>query len=110
MTEERITQVETPEGNTHTSTTIVTDGEPRRSGSGGTWFVLFVVLLAVLVGIWAFTQMGGAEIQKDNAMTEAANSVGAAADKVGDAAQDAGSAVEEAANNAADQASEATSE
>jgi hypothetical protein len=101
MTEERVTRVETPEGNTHTSTTVVHDGEPRRSGSGMTWFVLFVVLLAVLIGIWAFTQMGGAEMAKDNAVANAANQVGAAADNIGDAAQDAGQAVE----NAADQAS-----
>lgn len=100
MTEERITRVETPEGNTHTTTTIVNDGEPRRSGGGMTWFVLFVVLLAVLVGIWAFTQMGGAEMAKDNAMANAADKVGAAAENIGDAAQDAGQAVENAADNA----------
>lgn len=103
MTEERITRVETPEGNTHTTTTIVHDGEPRRSGGGMTWFVLFVVLLAVLVGIWAFTQMGGAEMAKDNAMADAADKVGAAADNIGDAARDAGQAVENAADNASGQ-------
>jgi len=97
MTEERITRVENPDGNTHTSTTIISDGEPRRSGAG-TWFVLFVVLLAVLVGIWAFTQMGGAEMNKDNAVAEAADQVGAAAENIGDAAKDAGQAAENAAD------------
>jgi hypothetical protein len=103
MTEERITRVETPEGNTHTTTTVLNEGEPRRSGSGTTWFVLFVVLLAVLVGIWAFTQMGGAEMAKDNAMANAADKVGAAAENVGDAAQNAGQAVENAADNVSGQ-------
>lgn len=99
MTEERITRVETPEGNTHTTTTVINDGKAK-SGGGTTWFVLFVVLLAVLVGIWAFTQMGGAEMTKDNAVAEAADKVGAAADNVGEAAQDAGQAVENAAEDA----------
>lgn len=101
MTEERITRVDTPEGNTHTTTTIVHDGEAK-SGGGATWFVLFVVLLAVLVGIWAFTQMGGTEMAKDNAVAEAADKVGAAAENVGDAAQNAGEAVENAADNVSD--------
>lgn len=103
MTEERITRVETPEGNTHTSTTIVSDGEPRRERGGMTWFVLFVVLLAVLVGIWAFTQLGETEMAKDNAVAEAADQVGAAAENVGDAAQQAGEAVEDAADGATGQ-------
>jgi Flp pilus assembly protein TadG len=60
--------------------------------------VLFVVLLAVLVGIWAFTQMGGAEMNKDNAVAEAADQVGAAAENIGDAAKDAGQAAENAAD------------
>jgi hypothetical protein len=108
MTEERITRVETPEGNTHTSTTIVNDGERR--GGGMTWFVLFVVLLAVLVGIWAFTQLGETEMAKDTAVAEAAESVGNAANQVGDAAQDAGQAVENAAENAANEAEAATAQ
>ena len=32
MADERITEVETPSGNTHTTHTVVTDGEPRRGG------------------------------------------------------------------------------
>lgn len=99
MTEERITTVEGPDGKTHTTTTVI-NGDGERRGGGTTWFVLFAVLLAVLVGIWAFTQMGGAEMAKDDAIADAADSVGAAADQVGDAAQDAGAAVEEAADNA----------
>lgn len=108
MTEERITRVETPEGNTHTTTTIVNDGAGERRGSGMTWFVLFVVLLAVLVGIWVFTQLGETEMAKDTAVAEAADSVGAAAEQVGDAAQNAGEAVEDVANDAANEAEQAT--
>lgn len=108
MTEERITRVETPEGNTHTTTTIVNDGAGEGKSSGTTWFVLFVVLLAVLVGIWAFTQLGETEMAKDNAVAEAADSVNAAADNIGEAAQDAGQAVENAADNAANEAEQAT--
>lgn len=90
MTEERITEVETPSGNTHTHTTVVTDGE-RRSG-GNT--VLLVVLLLILaaVAFWVFSSMSGAEVAKDNAIAEAASDVG-------DAAQNAGAAVEDAAQN-----------
>ncbi|MXP40839.1 hypothetical protein GRI75_04155 [Altererythrobacter soli] len=90
MTEERITTVRDPEGQTHTHTTVVTD--ERRSG-GGTWLIALIVLIALLVGIWAFTQMSGAEVAKDTAVTDAANSVGTAAEQVGDAAQDAANTV-----------------
>ncbi|MBD3728123.1 MAG: hypothetical protein IE933_00275 [Sphingomonadales bacterium] len=88
MTEERITRVDSPDGDPHTThTTIIHDGGDRRGGISG-WFVMFAVLLAVLVGVWAFTSMGGAEMAKDNAIADAADNVGAAANKVGDAAQD----------------------
>lgn len=85
MTEERITEVESPDGHTHTHTTVITD-QPKSSISG--WFVMFLVLLAVLAGIWAFTQMGGAEVAKDNAIADAANNVGNAANQVGSAAEE----------------------
>jgi uncharacterized protein HemX len=91
MTEERITEVRDPEDKTtHTHTTVVTD--ERRSG-GGTWLIALLVLIALIVGIWAFTQMGGAEMAKDAAVTDAADSVGAAAEQVGDAAQEAADSV-----------------
>ncbi len=87
MTEERITETETPDGRTHTHTTVVTN-EPRRGG-GATWPILLVVLIAVIAGIWIFSQIGGAEAAKDNAIAGAANEVGDAAQQVGNAAQDA---------------------
>ena len=86
MTEERITEVRTPTGDTHTTHTVVTDGEPRGGGSG--WLIAIVLLVAVIAGLWMFSSMGGAEANKDNAVAAAADNVGEAAQNVGDAAQD----------------------
>lgn len=91
MTEERITNVEMPAGNTHTHTTVVTD-EPRRGGGSTLLIILVLVVLAVL----AFVLLGpmtGAEVAKDNAVADAAGSVGAAAEEVGAAADQAADAV-----------------
>ncbi len=55
MTEERTDRIEMPSGNTHTTTTIITD-EPKRSGTSG-WFLMFVVLLAVVVAIWVVRRL-----------------------------------------------------
>jgi len=88
VAEERITEVETPTGDTHTTHTIVTDGEPR-SGGGSGWLIAIVLIIAVIAGIWFFSGMSGAEANKDNAIANAANDVGDAAQNVGDAAQDA---------------------
>lgn len=85
MTEERITEVETPSGNTHTHTEVIRDAEPRRSGGAG-WAILVVLVLAVLVGAFVLMQGQGAEVAKDNAIADAAESVGGAADSIGNAA------------------------
>ncbi len=87
MTEERTTRVEEPDGSTHTSTTVVHDDGARSGGSG--WVIALVLLIAVIAGIWFFTQQSGAEIAKDNAMTEAAGAVEGAAESVGNAADNA---------------------
>lgn len=87
MTEERTTITETPDGSTHTRTTVYTDGE-RRGGGGGKWIFLVVLLIAVVGGLLVFNQLGGAEMAKDTAIADAASDVGNAAEKVGDAAQD----------------------
>ena len=59
-------------------------------GSSGTGIIIAVILLlAVIAGIYLFTQTSSTEAAKDNAVTNAANRVGNAADQVGDAAQDA---------------------
>ena len=96
MTEERITETTTPSGNTHTTHTVVSD-DRSRSGGGAGWVIGLLVLIALVAGIWFLTQTSGAEIAKDNAMTNAANEVGEAAGQVGEAAQNAGEAVEGAA-------------
>jgi len=93
MTEERIVETRSPEGTTHTHTTVVTDGRGERSGGGGTVIMLIVAAIVVIAAIWAFSNMGGAEVAKDNAIADAAGSVGEAASQVGDAAQDAAGAV-----------------
>lgn len=93
MAEERRTEVETPEGRTHTHTTVVTD-EPRGRSSSG-WIIALVLILALLVGIYLFTQTSGAEVAKDNAIAEAAGDVG-------NAAQQAGEAVDRAADEVTD--------
>lgn len=113
MTEQRTDRIETPDGNTHTSTTIVTD-EPRRGSGVSGWFLMFVVLLAVLVAIWVFVGSNQSEVAKDNAIAEAASrvsttaeEVGDAAAKVGDAAEDTASAAQDAAQGAATEVQEA---
>lgn len=90
MVEERITEVETPGGNTHTHTTVVSD--ERRSG-GGSWAIVLLLIVLGALALWFFSGMSGAEVAKDNAVAEAASDVGAAANQVGDAAQDAADSV-----------------
>jgi hypothetical protein len=112
MTEERIVRAETPEGNTHTSTTIITDRPDPDSGIS-IWFVMFAVLLAVLVAIWAFSSMGSdtpVEDPMDQAadeLNQAAGAVGEAAGEVRDAASDVGQAASDTVDDAADATVEA---
>lgn len=87
MTEERTTTYETPDGNTHT-TTIVSDERRSRSGAG-IWLIALVLLIAVIAGFFIFTELGGAEAAKDDAIAEAADDVGNAATQVGNAAEEA---------------------
>jgi hypothetical protein len=88
MVDERITEVETPSGNTHTTHTVVTDGDTRRSGGSG-WVIALVLIVALVAAIWFFSGMSNSEAAKDNAIANAASDVGNAAQNVGDAAQDA---------------------
>ena len=91
MTEERVTEVHTPDGNTHTTHTTVISDEPRRGGGG--WAIAIVLLLAIIVGIWAFSTWGNSEMAENAAVADAAGEVGDAAQQVGDAAQDAADSV-----------------
>lgn len=91
MAEEHITTRD--ELGTHT--TIITDrASPRGGGSG--WLIGLVLLVAIVAGIFFFSQMSGSETAKDNAVANAAGQVGDAASQVGDAAQKAGSAAQDA--------------
>lgn len=85
MTEERTTTYETPDGGSHTTTTIVTDA-PSRSRGAGLWLIAIVLLVAVIGGLYVFSELGGAEAAKDNAVASAADEVGNAASQVGEAA------------------------
>jgi len=89
MTEERITETRSPDGDTHTHTTVITDGEPAVSGGVGKWALILVVLMLGAIGLYIFSQSTGAEVARDNAIAEAAGDVGDAAGQVGDAVQDA---------------------
>ena len=91
MADERITEVETPSGQTHTHTTVVSDGE--RSGGGATWVIVLLLIVVAAVALWIFFGMSQSEVAENNAVAEAAGEVGEAAGQVGDAAQDASDAV-----------------
>lgn len=92
MTEPRTTRNDTSDSAARVQT-IVIEEPPRASGLSG-WFVLFLVLLAVVVAVWAFTQLGAGQAARDQAIAEAADEVGQAAQQVGDAAQSAGEAID----------------
>jgi hypothetical protein len=87
MTEERITETRTPEGNTHTNTTVVTD-QPK-SGGGGMWIGLLVLVAIAVIALLVFNQMSDSQAAKDSAVADAAAQVGDAAGQVGDAAEKA---------------------
>ncbi|MXO58725.1 hypothetical protein GRI89_04115 [Altererythrobacter salegens] len=93
MTEERITEVRGPEGESPTTHTTVISGGPKSGGTG--WALVIVLVLAVIAGLWMFSTMGGAEMAKDDAVAQAAEEVGNAANSVGDAAQKAADAITE---------------
>lgn len=86
MTEERITETQTPTGNTHTTHTVVTD-DGRRSGGSG-WLIALVLIIAAVVGLYLFSRQSDSEIAQNNAVAEAADNVSEAASDVGAAAKE----------------------
>ncbi|PEQ10262.1 hypothetical protein B2G71_23335 [Novosphingobium sp. PC22D] len=85
MAEEHITTVEgDAERAPATHTTIIREGESRSGGGAGVIMAL-VLLVAVVGGIYLFSQTSSSEAAKDNAIASAANEVGDAANSVGNA-------------------------
>ena len=76
MAEERITEVETPSGNTHTSHTVV----DRDRGGGSGWLIAIILILALLIGGYFLMRGTNSEVARDNAVAEAAGDVGDAAE------------------------------
>jgi uncharacterized protein (UPF0333 family) len=63
-----------------TNTTII-----REKSGGAGWAIAIVLLIAVIAGIYFFSQSQNSKIAKNNAITGAANSVSGTAKKVGNA-------------------------
>lgn len=61
----------------------------KEGGGGAGWFIAIVLVIAVIAGIFAFTQYNSSNTVKNNAVANAADNVGAAAKKVGNTADDA---------------------
>lgn len=87
MAEETITTHDPVDTAPTTHTTIIR--EAGSSGSGMGIILAVILLVAVIGGIYLFSQKSASENARDNAIAGAANDVGNAASKIGDAAQDA---------------------
>ena len=51
--------------------------------------IALVLIVALIAGVWFFSQSNRSQVARDNAVAEAAQDVGTAARNVGNAAQDA---------------------
>ena len=96
MAEERIITTDPAAPATATHTTVIRDSG-RSGGSGVGILFALVLLVAVIAGVYLFSQNSSSETAKDNAIAQAADQVGETAAKVGNA-------VDSAAENAADKA------
>lgn len=86
MADETYTTTEAPQA-APSHTTVIHE---TRSGGSGTGIVLAVILLiAVIGGLYLFSQNSASEAAKNNAVASAAKDVGNAASNIGDAAKDA---------------------
>lgn len=95
MAEERITTVEPADGSpsTTTHTTIVRDGDPAPRSGGAGWLIAIVLIIAVIAGIYLFSQSNASNAVKNDAIAGAAEDVGNAAGQVGDAVEGAADSV-----------------
>ena len=73
MAEERITETRSPDGNTHTTTTIVTDRQ--NSGDSTKWISLLVLVLLAGAALFMFSQMSDSESAKDAAVGEGSKGI-----------------------------------
>lgn len=87
MADDKITTERTAEPATTAHTTIIR--ERGSSGGGMGIFFALVLLIAVIGGIYIFSQNSASENAKNNAIADAASDVGNAASKVGSAAENA---------------------
>ncbi len=91
MTDERTTITRDDAGNSHSTTTIVSDD--RRSGGSGMWLIGILVLAALGAIAYFVAQGTAAETAKDNAIGDAAAQVGSAAEQVGETVENVGNSV-----------------
>ena len=91
MAEERITEVQTPSGGSHTHTTVIS--EPRSGSGGAMWVIVLVLIVVAALAVFYLSGLSGSGAAKNDAIAGAAEDVGNAAGQVGDAAQDAADAV-----------------
>lgn len=96
MAEERIT--ERDDGVTRERVVEHSENEPHttvveRGGSGAGWIIAVILVIAVIAGIYLFTQANQTEAIEAGAVSEAADQVGDAAQQVGDAAEQAADTV-----------------
>jgi hypothetical protein len=83
MAEERVVEVQHPNGNTTTHTTVY---DSPRSGGGAGWLIAVILVIAVVAGVYFISGMSSSQTAKDNAIAGAAKDVGKAATNIGKAA------------------------
>lgn len=90
MDEQRITERVDAAGNITERTIERTPVEAQtRSGSGGAFLWIVVVIIAGLIAAYFFSTMAESESRKDEAVAGAANDIGDAAKSVGDSVEKA---------------------
>lgn len=83
---DKIIEEHPADGTGATHTTVIHEGR-RSSGTGIVMAV--IVLIAVIGGLYLFSQSSSSDAAKDDAVAEAANKVGNAATKIGNSAEEA---------------------
>lgn len=96
MAEERVVEVQNPNGSTTTHTTVY---DSPRSGGGAGWVIAIILVIAVLAGVYFMAGLNHSQTAKNNAIASAAHDVGKAASDVGKAA---GTAADKVGKTASD--------